>query len=521
METMGGHGRVGTNAVRGWVLSLASAAALAAPAVHAMTLEVRDNIVFATGPVVEDDFKKFTEIFAKPGTDTIVFVNSPGGDLNTSLTVGRLIAARNYKTVAAGACMSACSIMFLGGRERRFADAFRPGLTMVGIHGAHRRISKIIDPQFQPQLFAYYKARMGPGFDADAINKALYEMDDPGAFLRIPDSIRNPRAVPFFCRSALTPRRDCINYDGKDALSMGVVTSTEIAKVDLPDAFKVKARLLGKELIDTVPASPVYMVDLVNTICPTEVCKQGVTDWVVRPENRALALRRDGKGIAANWNRDTPITSFVSAIYACNHLRNQPIGLCEARIVNNTDVRFMYEEAESGHREALAQLKPPAQKTYAAEDQGGVPLWGNQLRTQRLQDMTPQRVEGVRNITTQELATLLAAPVRPEVIDVWGGATSVIPGSEVLLYGGNAFDDATRDADYAKRFEGLLAQLAPDKTRPLVFYTKGRDNWMAINAALRALKAGYVDVAWYRGGIDAWNAARLPTAPIAIRAVTN
>ena len=90
-----------------------------------------------------------------------------------------------------------------------------------------------------------------------------------------------------------------------------------------------------------------------------------------------------------------------------------------------------------------------------------------------------------------------------------------------MLYGGNAFDDPKREADYNQRFVAMLNLLAPDRKQTLVFYAKGRDNWMAVNAAMRARRAGYADVRWYRGGFDSWTAARLPVAPIAIRAVVN
>ena len=75
-------------------------------AAQAMTVEVRGNVVFATGPV-QDDLAQFEAAFDKPGVDTVAFVNSPGGDLWTGLRVGRLIASHGFNTVAAGSCVSA------------------------------------------------------------------------------------------------------------------------------------------------------------------------------------------------------------------------------------------------------------------------------------------------------------------------------------------------------------------------------------------------------------------------------
>ena len=165
-----------------WMVAILSGV-LAASAT-AMTLEVQGNAVFATGPVV-DDLARFEQALATPGVDTVVFVNSPGGDLWTGLRVGRLIAKRGLRTVIAGNCLSACSIMFMGGRERRFADAFPPNLTFIGLHGAHQTDTGRLDPELQPQIYAFYRERMGSSFNAAVVNKALYEMGDSGAMLEV------------------------------------------------------------------------------------------------------------------------------------------------------------------------------------------------------------------------------------------------------------------------------------------------------------------------------------------------
>src|SRR5262245_33403612 len=89
--------------------------ALLAASAGAMNIEVQGAAIFASGPVV-DDTLRFEHALATPGVDTVVFVNSPGGDLWTGLRVGRLIAERGLRTVTAGQCVSACSIMFMGGR---------------------------------------------------------------------------------------------------------------------------------------------------------------------------------------------------------------------------------------------------------------------------------------------------------------------------------------------------------------------------------------------------------------------
>jgi PQQ-dependent catabolism-associated CXXCW motif protein len=42
------------------------------------------------------------------------------------------------------------------------------------------------------------------------------------------------------------------------------------------------------------------------------------------------------------------------------------------------------------------------------------------------------------------------------------------------------------------------------KDMPLVFYCQSPQCWMSYNAALRAINAGFTNVLWYRGGVEAW-----------------
>jgi hypothetical protein len=49
------------------------------------------------------------------------------------------------------------------------------------------------------------------------------------------------------------------------------------------------------------------------------------------------------------------------------------------------------------------------------------------------------------------------------------------------------------------------------KDMALIFYCLSRECWMSYNAALRSIHAGYINVLWYRGGIEAWKFAGLPT----------
>ncbi len=88
---------------------------------------------------------------------------------------------------------------------------------------------------------------------------------------------------------------------------------------------------------------------------------------------------------------------------------------------------------------------------------------------------------------------------------------AMLPSALHFMSGGLAFADEKTDAAFDQRFRDMLNLAVPDKATPVVFYCMGSQSWHSANAAMRALRAGYTNVLWYRGGIQAWQAAGLPT----------
>lgn len=508
-------------ALKQWIAALAGCAICSFSGLAmGMTVEVQGNKLFATGPV-EDDLRKFEDAFSKGGVDTVVLVNSPGGDLWTGLRIGRMIANQGYKTVIAGFCNSACSIMFMGGKERRFSDAFRPNQTYIGIHGAHNKDTKQINSQVQPQIFSFYKQNMGENFNSAVMNQALYEMDDAGALLRVFDVERSAKTVPYHCRSFQTAREKCTKITGFDALNLGVVTHADLVKLDLPAAFKISNSVLGNELTRVVPDLAGYLVDLASRQCSTDDCKAATQKYIEYPENRAIAVPLQGLGRGISWNADSPVRALVRSVYTCNHPASQPARLCEPEVVNGYEVQQFYRASDVAHTGALGKLAAPKDKFYGNEEYGGGLTSATGMRTEKFVDITPQKLDGIVTLGTQDIARALLSPTPPVVLEVSGATNELIPGSQMLLYGGLAFEDVAKEAAFQKRFDALLRLLAPDLAQPVVFYCAGRDCWLSANAAMRAKKTGYSAVQWYRGGFESWKAAGLPLAPTALRAVVN
>jgi rhodanese-related sulfurtransferase len=59
-----------------------------------------------------------------------------------------------------------------------------------------------------------------------------------------------------------------------------------------------------------------------------------------------------------------------------------------------------------------------------------------------------------------------------------------------------------------------LAERYPNKQEPIVLFCRDGRCSLAYAMAAGALGAGYSNVLWYRGGINAWMAAGLPTTQL-------
>ncbi|MGF6554051.1 PQQ-dependent catabolism-associated CXXCW motif protein [Pseudomonas sp. S30_BP2TU TE3576] len=133
---------------------------------------------------------------------------------------------------------------------------------------------------------------------------------------------------------------------------------------------------------------------------------------------------------------------------------------------------------------------------------------------------TPKQLPGATIVDTPALQLLLEQKPRPLLIDVyrrqWLQGQFIedqphenLPGSHWLANTG----DGELTPQWQDYFAGNLKKLtAGDPMQPLVFYCRA-DCWLSWNAVKRAATMGYKTLYWYRDGLDAWQAARLPVSP--------
>jgi rhodanese-related sulfurtransferase len=496
-----------------------------APPLQAMTLARVGNDLYATGPTVDQDYLSFKEAFAKGGIERLVLVNGPGGDLWTGMRVAWIVQDANVKTVVSGFCMSACSLVFMAGRERAFGTGHLPRVTMVGIHGAHNKQTKQVDPQHMPQMYALYKRQMGAKFDSQVINQALYDIKDSAGFLRMRELQRTDEKdrTPWFCPTGATPFAQCQQLQGKDAFSLGVVTQAETEVLTLPPSMLTSTDFFGRPLGAPPSDFAQRAYERLEQVCADRAeCKASgkkvVDDYLNHPENKALALGIGSPGYGIWRGSDAPTHAMLGALYWCNHTKNNP-KLCRLAAVNEHELMGIYEEEQARAQALLKTLKTPPEELIQQErDEPGTGTPSKLFSGDRVTGMTPKSLEGVQRWDTAKMVQALQQSERPVVIDAMLSGP-MIPGATNLIHIGLAFDDEKKESDYAQRFRNMLLAAAPDANKPVVFYCASSSCALSANAAMRARQLGYTQVAWYRGGIAAWTQAGLPTVgrvPVAV-----
>lgn len=152
-------------------------------------------------------------------------------------------------------------------------------------------------------------------------------------------------------------------------------------------------------------------------------------------------------------------------------------------------------------------LQPAQGAANEAQDFGVVPT--RQLRpSDQLGGPTPTSIPGGQVIGTQQLAQLLQGGQGNALLLHAYGGVQHLPGAIPVgpAAQGGSFDDQVQ-----REFGQYLQQITHgDQSRAMVFYCGGVQCWGSYNAALRAIRMGYRNVAWYRGGIEAWQQAGLP-----------
>jgi PQQ-dependent catabolism-associated CXXCW motif protein len=136
---------------------------------------------------------------------------------------------------------------------------------------------------------------------------------------------------------------------------------------------------------------------------------------------------------------------------------------------------------------------------FEREDFGVAPT--RALHNGPMHGPTPTSIPGGQVITTTGLLDLQRRQIPYVLVDVLG-APDMLPNA---IQGAWLSQPGSFTDEVQKRGAQMLLQLTQGrKDTPLVFYCQSPQCWMSYNAALRAINAGFTNVLWYRGGVEAW-----------------
>jgi rhodanese-related sulfurtransferase len=357
------------------------------------------------------------------------------------------------------------------------------------------------------------------------MNQALYDTKDNGGFLRFRDMQRNSKAnqTPFFCESVKTQLKDCQRYEGKNALNLGIITSEKLEQVTLPQNLIPASTFFGRSLNGGKPIDTEALRERLGKKCDGQSeclskVESQVNNYLGEPFG-AFAIGLEKTGYGFKFGADTDFRAALNALYRCNHTKDNN-KLCELIAIDQKDVGWIYEENKtlsSTLLNSLPNVSPEVMTNELRDFQGDTNVsrykFGNDYT-----GITPKSLEGIQGINTQELVTLLRERKPAKIVDV-GWVGKMLPGSLNFINAGLAFSDEKFEAAFDERFKNMLQIAADNRDTPIIFYGPGANSWLAVNAALRAKRAGYKNVIWYRGGLEAWVTAGLPLisrAPVAV-----
>jgi rhodanese-related sulfurtransferase len=121
---------------------------------------------------------------------------------------------------------------------------------------------------------------------------------------------------------------------------------------------------------------------------------------------------------------------------------------------------------------------------------------------------TPRSLPGATVVDASAAAKLLAdGGVYVDVRTEAEFQRAHVNGARLVPY----VEKSPKDTDYDATLDGFdLGKLPPAKNTPLVFACNGAECWKSYKASRAAVRAGYTQVHWFRGGLPEWRAAQRP-----------
>ncbi len=210
-------------------------------AAHAMEFEVRGAAVLMSGPVTGIELRVLeSTLTSNPAITTVVLKNSTGGDARTGYAVGEFIRERGLNTALSGYCISSCSRMFLGGKERRYSDDQPLEKTFVGFHGNYADNGSLLNERMgylKDWVIKYSDNRVNPGLVEQWVH--IPNHHGYAAFYHRDAKVLPGSQKVMLCQGTEERgkrQEQCAKPEMGDALANGIVTSWDVLKISVQGA---------------------------------------------------------------------------------------------------------------------------------------------------------------------------------------------------------------------------------------------------------------------------------------------
>lgn len=211
---------------------------------RAMEVTVVGNTIILSGPVVGNELAKVRDVFANGSTiDVAILRNSWGGHAPTGYRIGELFRDKGITTAVSGYCVSSCSRMFLGGRERLFTDDFPPFQTFVGFHGHYDSAGSLDVWSVRANDLYRWIVKYSDGKADEALVQRWINIQNGRGAANFfhPDVAATRKASLFFCDGSEQVRPLGCEPLATNALDRGVITDTR--RLSSPDQATLPHRI--------------------------------------------------------------------------------------------------------------------------------------------------------------------------------------------------------------------------------------------------------------------------------------
>lgn len=120
---------------------------------------------------------------------------------------------------------------------------------------------------------------------------------------------------------------------------------------------------------------------------------------------------------------------------------------------------------------------------------------------------TPLTLPGGKVLSVDEAKTLIGTASLFDMRSAVSYGKGHLKGAVALPYGQKSEKSVDFDASKDK-FD--MSKLPSDKGAAIIFYSDGPTGWKSYKAAVTAIKAGYTNVMWMRGGTAQWEQKGFP-----------